>query len=137
MSPVPLRTIPMTVRYAMVSGLCLATHNAIMILTDGLGLALLVGVGLSFALVNSLAYILHCRFTYATAAGWRTYAGYLVLMAANTPLATAFLWLFAKALFWPMAVAAPVASCCMIAINFLSSRLAIGGRRFGSVESLP
>lgn len=137
MRPGALRAVPVAVRYAMVSGLCLVTHNAIMILTDALGLALLVGVGLSFGLVNSLAYVLHCRFTYAATSGWRAYAGYLALMAANTPLATASLWLFAKALVWPMAVAAPVASCCMIAINFLSSRLAIGGRRVGSVGSLP
>lgn len=121
--------LPLPLRYALVSGLCLITHNLIMIVADRLDLALPLGVIASFGLVVAIGYVLHSRYTFLALHGWQSFARYAAAMAANLPLSIALIWIFARVLFWPMPIAAPIATFAMLAVNFITSRWAIRGHR--------
>lgn len=112
--------------YAGVSGVCLLIHNVWMIVTDSLGMMLVLSVLSSFLLANTTAYVLHSLITFrkeVSVAGWLRY---LFAMLANIPLTWAVTWIWADAVGLPMYWAAPIASVCMIIINYLLARLTIG-----------
>lgn len=119
--------LPLTARYALVSGLCLITHNVVMVVADRLRLALPLGVIASFGLVVAIGYMLHSRYTFVALHGWQGLARYTAAMAANLPLSIALIWIFSRVLCWPMPIAAPIATFAMLAVNFTASRWAIGG----------
>ncbi|MGE0423016.1 MAG: GtrA family protein [Reyranellaceae bacterium] len=112
--------------YAGVSGLCLVMHNLWMIATDSLGMMLPLAVLSSFLLVNTAAYVLHSLISFRKEMGVAAWLRYLLAMSANIPLAWAAIWMWAEAVGLPMYWASPIASVCMIAINYMLARWTIG-----------
>ena len=117
----------------MVAGFCLALHNAIIIGMDWLGAPLIAGVVLSFVLVTSVGYLLHSRATFRREIGMVAYGRYALAMSANVPLSFVTIWLWRHGAGLgaglPMIYASPLASGCMIAMNFALSHWAIGRHR--------
>lgn len=111
--------------YAIVAGLCLGLHNLIMIVGEHLSLSLLLCVLLSFVAVTSIGYVLHALFTFCQPVGLGPFKRYVTAMLANIPLAFVTTWFWHEAAVLPMAVAAPLASVCMVALNFVLGRWAI------------
>ena len=114
-----------TLVYGAVAGFCLGLHNGIIIALDWLGAPLIAGVALSFALVSASGYALHSRFTFRRAMRWEGFARYALAMSANLPLAFITIWLWRHAAGLPMIYASPLASACMVAMNFALSHWAI------------
>ena len=114
-----------TLVYGLVAGLCLGLHNAIIIGMDWLGAPLIAGVALSFALVCAVGYGLHSRFTFGKPMGLAAFGRYALAMSANVPLVFITIWLWHQVVGLPMLYASPLASICMIALNFALSHWAI------------
>lgn len=111
--------------YVAVAGFCLVLHNAVMIVADGMGLPLWLAVLLSFAIVAGAGYILHGLFTFRRPLALLAFARYAFAMSGNIPLAYVTTWFFHDQIGLAMPVAAPLASLCMLALNFVLGRWAI------------
>lgn len=112
--------------YAAVSGLCLMLHNGVMIWADHAGCVLPVAVGLSYLIVVVTGYVLHARFSFRQPVGTAAFARYALAMSANMPLALIITWLWREPAGLPMVFAAPLATICLLAINYGLSHWAIG-----------
>lgn len=111
--------------YLCVSGGCFLGHNAIMIVAESLRAALWLAILLSFTAIATVGYILHSRFTFKQPLSFLAFGRYTISMLLNIPLSFATTWFWYSWLEFPMPVAAPLASLCMIMLNFLLSRWAI------------
>ncbi|MEB4677471.1 GtrA family protein [Enterobacteriaceae bacterium G50] len=111
--------------YICVSGICFFGHNAIMILAESLCAALWLAILISFAIIASIGYILHSLFTFKQPLSFLAFGRYTVSMLLNIPLSFVTTWFWYTWLGLPMPAAAPLASICMIILNFLLSRWAI------------
>jgi len=124
-------TIRAGVIYGLVAALCLGLHNGIIIGMDWLGAPLIAAVALSFAVVSVVGYALHSRFTFCRPMGMKAFARYALAMSANLPLAFITIWLWRHGVGLKMLYASPLASLCMIAMNFALSHWAIARPRRG------
>lgn len=112
-------------RYLLVGGVCAVLNIVVLTVAEALRLPLAGGIAASFAIVCVTGYRLHAAVTFGAPASGRGFARYVLAMAAGLPASALLLWLFARALHWPMTVAAPVATVATLALNFLSSRWAV------------
>ena len=125
--------------YICVSGGCFLGHNAIMIAAEHLYAALWLAILLSFVITVTIGYVLHSVFTFKQPLSPRAFGRYTLGMLLNIPLAYATTWFWYHWLEFPMPAAAPLASCCTIALNFFLSRWAISasGRKALMPSSSP
>lgn len=112
------------IRYSMVAGICLLTHNVVMIASDHAGASLLTAVVLSYAIVVVIGFVLHTRFTFASEISQKGFIRYAAAMLLNIPLAwiTTALWHDVVGL--AMLYAAPLATAMMVTFNYFASRWA-------------
>ena len=113
------------VAYVAVAGFCLALHNVVLIATNAVAIALWLAVLMSFSAVASTGYVLHSIFTFRQPLSIRGLARYALAMSANIPLAYVTTWFWYAAVGLPMPLAAPIASACMLALNFVLGHWAI------------
>lgn len=113
------------VAYLAVAGLCILLHNVVLIGGDLLGLPLWTGVLISFMLVASVGYVLHGLLTFRQPLALGRFGKYVLAMSANIPLAFVTTWFWKDVAGLPMTIAAPIASACMLAFNFVLGRWAI------------
>ena len=113
------------VAYMTVAGFCLVLHNVILIASDSIGIPLWLAVLLSFTAVASSGYVLHAIFTFRQPLAVSRFARYAFAMSANIPLAFVTTWLWHVPVGLSMPLAAPIASGCMLAVNYLLGRWAI------------
>ena len=118
-----------TLAYGAVSGSCLVLHNAVMIGADWAGAPLIVGVVVSFVLVAAVGYVAHSLLTFGEPLGLVRFGRYCLAMSANIPFAYVTTWFWHGPMGLPMLWAAPLASICMVAVNFVLSRWAIAAPR--------
>ncbi|OBQ80358.1 GtrA family protein [Mesorhizobium sp. WSM3873] len=111
--------------YMVIAGICIALHNVVIILSDRVGIRLGLAVLLSFCVVASTGYVLHSVFTFRRPLAPITFARYVIAMVANIPLAFVTIWFWHQQAGLPMVFASPLASVCMLALNFLLGRWAI------------
>jgi putative flippase GtrA len=111
--------------YAMVSGLCWLISNAILIASDRANFPLSLSIGLSYMLVVVIGYLLHSWISFRQALSLPAFGRYALAMSLNIPLAFAAIWLLRDAVGLPMLWAAPLATGCTTAINFVLSRWAV------------
>jgi putative flippase GtrA len=111
--------------YIAVGGSCLVLHNIILIGANRVGVALWAAVLMSFVTVTSVGYVLHATFTFRQPLAIIRWVRYAMAMSANIPLAYVTTWVWYAAIGLPMTLAAPIASCCMLALNFVLGRWAI------------
>ena len=117
------------VTYLGVSGICLLLNNAVLILADAAGFMLLVSVVLSYSVVVVTGYLLHSRVTFRQPLGTMAFTRYSLAMAANIPLLFTATWLWRNFVGLPMSEAAPLATGCMVIVNFALGRWAISGSK--------
>lgn len=113
--------------YLLVSGVCLLLNNAVLIIADFSGCTLLVSVLLSYAIVVVAGYLLHSVISFRRPFGHAAFGRYALAMATNVPLLFAITWLWRDVAGLPMRSAAPLATTCMVLINFVLGRWAILG----------
>ena len=113
------------VAYVIVACVCLALHNVIVIAAHGAGIPLWLTILMSFGTVASAGYVLHAIVTWRQPLSLGRFARYAMAMSANVPLAYVTTWFWYAALGLPMPLAAPIASGCMLALNFTLGRWAI------------
>ncbi|HWV61377.1 MAG TPA: GtrA family protein [Sphingopyxis sp.] len=111
--------------YGAVSATCLVLHNAVMIGGDWLGWPYFGSILVSFSLSAVTGYVLHSLVTFGKPISMRHFARYAIAMAANIPLAFVAIWIWHDIAGLAMLWASPIATICMIAVNFLLSRWAI------------
>lgn len=118
--------------YVAVAGICLVLHNSILVTADTAGIALWAAVLISFIGVAGAGYLLHAWFTFRQPLSVAGLLRYGVAMSANIPLAFVTTWFWHVAVGLAMPWAAPIASVCMVALNYTLGRWAIsspGARR--------
>lgn len=125
----------MPIAYVVVAGLCLLLHNIILIAANGMGVPLWLAVLMSFTAVASVGYVLHAIFTFRQPLSLMRLARYALAMSANIPLAYVTTWFWYAAIGLPMPLAAPIASCCMLALNFVLGRWAIAAPNLRTAET--
>ncbi|OHD01311.1 MAG: hypothetical protein A2885_20210 [Sphingopyxis sp. RIFCSPHIGHO2_01_FULL_65_24] len=111
--------------YAMVSGICLTLHNLVLILGDQIGWVLPLSILVSFCLSAITGYVLHSLFTFREPMHASNFFRYAVAMSANIPLALVAVWFWHVAVGLEMIWASPIATICMLGVNFILSRWAI------------
>jgi putative flippase GtrA len=116
------------VAYAIVSALCWTLSNAVLIAGDWANFPLSLSIGLSYSLVVVTGYVLHTLVSFKQHLALSAFARYAVAMSLNIPVAFAAVWLWRDSVGLPMLWAAPLATLCSTAINFVLSRWAISGR---------
>lgn len=122
------------IAYIAIAGFCILLHNVVMVGADSAGASLIVAILLSFTVVASAGYVLHGRYTFCRPLALRAFLRYAFAMSANIPLA------FVTTAFWhnlvgfEMAIAAPLASLCLLALNFVLGRWAIAAPSDRMVE---
>lgn len=114
-----------SVRYGMVAAFCLVLNNAVIIAADASGLGTAAAVLLSFAIVLTSGYLLHCGFTFREAPTWMRFRKYSAGMAFNIPLAFTLIWILHDVTKFRMIVASPLTSAIMVLANYALSRWAI------------
>jgi len=114
-----------SVAYVMVAGFCLILTNVGLIVGDRLGMPLWLTVLLSFAVVATAGYVLHAIFTFRQPLSVRRLLRYEAAMSANIPLTFVTSWIWNVAIGLPMTLAAPAATACLLALNFVLGRWAI------------
>lgn len=113
------------IRFAIVGLLCATAHNAILLAADLWHIHYALSCAISYVIVVSLGFALHVRYTFQQPATAASFWRYGLSMAANYPLTLALLFLMCDIAGWPVAVAAPMATALLLAVNFLASRWAI------------
>ena len=121
--------------YVAVAGLCILLHNAALITGDFLGLPLWSGILISFMMVACVGYVLHGTFTFRQPLAVSRFGKYAIAMSANIPLAFITTWFWSDVVLFPMMLAAPIASACMLAVNFILGRWAIQAPGEGKATS--
>lgn len=111
--------------YGAVSAICLALHNAVMIGGDWLGWPYLGSILVSFCLSAVTGYVLHSLATFGEPISMHRFLRYAAAMTANIPLVFIAIWMWHDFVGLAMVWASPIATICMIAVNFLLSRWAI------------
>ena len=125
-----------SVAYIAVAGFCLALHNGILIAADSAGAALWLAVLMSFTAVAGAGYVLHAKFTFRQPLAMAGLLRYGTAMSANIPLAFITTWLWQVALGLPMALAAPIASACMLGFNYMLGAWAIAAPNTRRVDTI-
>jgi putative flippase GtrA len=111
--------------YVAVAGFCILLHNAVVIVGDAAGMPLWLSIVLSFVIVAAVGYFLHARLTFRQPLAVAGLVRYAFGMSANLPLAFVTTWFWSEQAGMPMSLAAPLASACMLAVNYLLARWAI------------
>lgn len=113
-------------RFFTVSVACALLHNALMIAGDWLGLHYAASSLISFACVTSFGYWLHSAWTFPAAGrGAMTFTRYAVSMSLNLPAFIAGMFLGVDLAGLPVAVAAPLVTVLLWALNFAATRWAL------------
>lgn len=122
--------------YLTISGFCLVAHNIVLILADNFGSPLWLAVLLSFGFVVSIGYLLHSRLTFRQPITIRAFFRYAFAMSANIPLCFVTTGFWSYWIGFPMLIAAPLASGCMLLLNFVFCRWAIASPNQNKVTNL-
>jgi putative flippase GtrA len=115
--------------FTLVSATCLLVHNLVMIVADAAGSPLWGAVLASYGIVVLIGYAGHSFLTFAQPVSIGRFARYAFAMAANIPSAFIFVWLAKNLGGLPMVFAAPLATVCSLALNYLLARWAINPGR--------
>jgi putative flippase GtrA len=118
-------------RYLLGGGLCALLNNVILIGGDRLGYGYGLLTCLTFLITGTVAYRLHCWFTFRRVGRWDGYLQYMAGIALGVPVTLLLLALLCSLLGLPMWIAAPVLTVLMLAYNYANARLAIVARLFG------
>lgn len=128
-APEQARGVLRLTRYTLVSAICLAIQNAILISSDYTGMHYQTAVLLSTAILLPTGFLLQAHFTFAASRSWRAFARYGAAMGSNLPVSMGLAWVLCGVLGRPMLVASPIISLCLYAWNYLSSSWALGKPR--------
>ncbi|MBV1831304.1 GtrA family protein [Komagataeibacter sp. AV436] len=111
--------------FAVVSAICMMTHNIIMILLDFLGVPLLLAIVVSFGIVGGVGYAGHSSFVFRQPMSFPGFGRYILSMTMGVGVAIPIIYCWKVGLALPMWIAAPAASLCTTIINYLLVRWAI------------
>ena len=128
--PSPLKRLARwTPRYLLVSLICFACSNALLIGFDALGVPYWATLLLNALILIPLGFLLQALVTFAVPLTWRAFGRYGLVFLPNTPIALLLLWMIRDRLDQPMTVAAPVVTVAMILWNYCGSIWALHRRK--------
>jgi putative flippase GtrA len=122
----PARSEPL--RYLAVGGLCAVLNSVILIGGDAFGVHYIVSNIVAFAIVSTLAFILHARRTFAVAMNWSRYRRFMAGLISAFVISTALYALIYDALNIPMIIASPLITGLIMGYNYLAARFAMLGK---------
>lgn len=112
-------------RYLVVGGFCAILNSVILIGGDAVGIHYIASNVAAFAIVSTLAFILHARRTFAVAMNWARYWRFMVGLVSAFVISTALYALIYDALNVPMIIASPLITGLIMAYNYLAARFAM------------
>ncbi len=118
-------------RYLVGGAVCAILNNVILIGGDAFGFGYGVLTFLTFLITGTVAYRLHCWFTFREVGRWTGYLQFMAGIALGVPVTLLLLALLCSLLGLPMWIAAPVLTVLMLLYNYANARLAIVARLFG------
>jgi putative flippase GtrA len=114
-------------RYGAIGLLCACAHNAIMICGDAYGLHHVPANMLSFALVGSLGYCLHSRWTFRKPLRVRSYVSFMAGLLLGFLMSVLLMIFACDVLRMPVWAAAPLTTLLLLLFNYASARWSIAG----------
>lgn len=105
--------------YLVVSGVCFALNNALLIGFDVLGLPLWLNLALTTVVAIVVGAVLLSLFVFRSPVTWSGLRRYSLVLIANMPIAYGLLWL--ATMFLPMHFAAPLVTTAMLGWNAIGS----------------
>ena len=112
-------------RYLIVGATCASLNIVILMAGEALQAPLALSMAASFVLVGIVGYRLHSAISFTAPVSGRGFLRYMLASAVNVPASSLLLWLFARVLEWPMALAASTVTALMLVFNFFAGRHAI------------
>ena len=119
------RLVPRLTRYTLVSAICLAIQNVVLISSDYTALSYQGAILLSTAILIPTGYLLQAFYTFSAEWSWAAFLRYAGALSLNVPLSMALAWVLCGQLGLPMLIASPAISICLYGWNFLSSTWAL------------
>ena len=111
----------------LISAICAAANNAVIILGGLAGGHYLIMTAVAFLIVTPLGYLFHCRFTFAEKRSLRGLFRFWSGSALAFPVSLLTMALLCSGLKLPVTVATPVATVVLFLWNYLSAQWAITG----------
>jgi putative flippase GtrA len=96
-----------------------------MLAVDFAGGYYLLGTVIAFSAVTPMAYLLHCRFTFAEPVRLKAFIRFVGGVATTYPVATGMMIVLCSGLHLSVAVATPIATAAVFAWNFIAVHWAI------------
>ena len=112
-----MRRLGALFRYGLVSLVCAALYNLIMIAGDRLGLHYVASYAIAFVVVVITGFSLQAVFTLKVEPSWAAFGRYLLAMAMNAPLNLALIFLLSDLAHLSMVVVSPLTTVALIAWN--------------------
>jgi putative flippase GtrA len=105
---------------------CAVLHNVIMIVGDRAGLHYALSLVYSFVIVVVVGFLLHSGWTFHGAERSRaSFTRYVLVASGNFPASLAGLYVFVDVLSLPVAIASPIVTVILFALNFFGNRWAL------------
>lgn len=117
-----------TPRYLLVSLICFACSNVLLIGLDGLGVPYWATLIFNALILIPLGFLLQAFLTFSVPLTWRAFGRYGLVFLPNTPVAFVALWVLREWLDLPMIVAAPAVTITMVFWNYAGSIWALHRR---------
>ena len=115
-------------RYLGVGALVALLQNLIMILADYVGLNFMISNSLCYALIGSLTYVLHSRFTFSMRPSKDGYIRFMAGLFSAFCVASVLFFILCGIAKLRMIFVAPTVTIVMIIYNYVSARWAILNR---------
>lgn len=127
-SSLPRQLVRWTPRYLLVSLICFACSNALLIGFDALGAPYWATLILNALVLIPLGFFLQALITFSVPLTWRAFCRYGLVFLPNTPVAFLLLWLLRDRLNLAMTIAAPAVTIGMVLWNYVGSIWALHRR---------
>ena len=116
-------------RYFVVSVVCAAVYNGIMIGLDRIGVHYAISQAISAVVLLPLGYLMQAKVTFTAQRSWYDFLRYSIALITNYPVAVATLWLLCDLLHLDMIWAAPISMIVLFVWNYMMSVWAFSRRK--------
>ena len=121
-----------TIRYTMVSGICLALNIMIITLLSAVGLHYAVATIISFCLICLIGFALHCQWTFSVERSIGSLIRYVAAMAMNLPLTILLIAVFHDFAKFTVGSSAIIATLILFVWNYVAVKWSMGAASKGS-----
>lgn len=117
--------VPQTLRYSMVSGVCLLLGLILIPLLSEWGLHYALATSITFCLIAVFGFLAHCYWTFGVERRLSSFFRYVSAIAMNLPLTIILIGVAHDLLSMSVAASTAMASAILFVWNYLAARWAI------------